>query len=455
MWSNIRSLDCTNRPEAVFEMAKELGLSGLAITDHEALCSHIVVNQLAEKYPELKIALGNEIYLTDTRDSGQKYYHFILIAKDEAGYLALKELSSTAWYYSYSDRGQERVPTLKSELRAAVEKYGKGHLIATSACIGGELSSNALLFAQAKAGNNIQAATEYYHNIVNFLDCCLNLFGEDFYIECAPAASEDQILVNQTLLSIANAYGVKMTLGNDSHYRRPEDRWIHKAFLNSREGEREVDKFYEYCYMKSSDEVRELLLQSFSDNTVIDKILANSLEIQNKITSFSLHHHEEIPDCKTDKIYDKGQHWFQPNTDFYDEWFSDRWPNLRRLSMSDDEKDRYWINQCMEGVIDMAGYNETYFDRLEEEARVKTIIGEKLQTNMFRYPITLQHYINLIWDCGSMVGAGRGSSCAALNHAALKVTQLDPVQWNLPFFRYLNEERVELGCLLLILPSCK
>ena len=61
-------------------------------------------------------------------------------------------------------------------------------------------------------------------------------------------------------------------------------------------------------------------------------------------------------------------------------------------------------------------FNETYLDELEEEARVKSIIGEKLETNMFQYPNTLQHYIDLIWDCGSMVGAGRGSSCAALNH---------------------------------------
>lgn len=54
-----------------------------------------------------------------------------------------------------------------------------------------------------------------------------------------------------------------------------------------------------------------------------------------------------------------------------------------------------------------------------------------------------------------MVGAGRGSSCAALNHYLMGITQLDPIEWELPFFRYLNEERIELGSLILILPSCK
>ena len=51
----------------------------------------------------------------------------------------------------------------------------------------------------------------------------------------------------------------------------------------------------------------------------------------------------------------------------------------------------------------------------------------------------------MIWDCGSMVGAGRGSSCAALNHYLMGITQLDPIEWDLPFFRYLNDERIELG----------
>ena len=74
---------------------------------------------------------------------------------------------------------------------------------------------------------------------------------------------------------------------------------------------------------------------------------------------------------------------------------------------------------------------------------------------MFKYPITLKYYIDMMWDCGSLVGAGRGSSCAALNHYLLGITQLDPIEWNLPFFRYMNDERVELGCLILILPSCK
>ena len=73
MYSNIRLLDCINRPKDLIDKAIELGLSGIAITDHECLSGHMEVNQYAqkikEKHPDFKIALGNEIYLVDERIS--------------------------------------------------------------------------------------------------------------------------------------------------------------------------------------------------------------------------------------------------------------------------------------------------------------------------------------------------------------------------------------------------
>lgn len=112
---------------------------------------------------------------------------------------------------------------------------------------------------------------------------------------------------------------------------------------------------------------------------------------------------------------------------------------------SDDKVNRYWVNKCVDKLEQLDLYNDTYLSRLEEEADIKQTISEKLETNMFSYPVTLEHYVNLFWECGSMVGAGRGSSCSGLNHYLLGITQLDPIKWNLPFWRYLNKERVELG----------
>jgi DNA polymerase-3 subunit alpha len=198
-YSNIRLLDSINRPKKLIDKAIELGLNGIVITDHECLSGHMEVNQYAkeikEKHPDFKIALGNEIYLVDERESGQKYYHFILIAKDEIGHKALRELSSLAWYNSYVDRGMERVPTLKRELTEIVNKY-PGHLIATTACMGGELSTNAYYMAMCEQVNDFENAKIYYENIVNFMKYTTDLFGDDFYIECAPSLAEDQKIIN-------------------------------------------------------------------------------------------------------------------------------------------------------------------------------------------------------------------------------------------------------------------
>ena len=119
-YSNLRLLDAINKPKNLIDYAIEIGLAGIAITEHECLSGSIEINKYAqeikEKHPDFKIAIGNEIYLTNTRDSGQKYYHFILISKDAEGHRQLRRLSSIAWLNSYFDRGLERVPTLKEDL---------------------------------------------------------------------------------------------------------------------------------------------------------------------------------------------------------------------------------------------------------------------------------------------------------------------------------------------------
>ena len=213
-YSNLRLLDSINRPEELIKTAEKLGLSGIAITDHECLSAHMEVNQFAKdflkEHPDFTIALGNEIYLTDTRDCGQKYYHFILLAKDEIGYKALKELSSIAWINSYIDRKMERVPTLKSELKNVMAQY-KGHVIATTACIGGELGSNLYPMYEAEVVGDTQTKSIYYNNIVKFIEFCINVFGKnDFYLECAPSTMKDQLVVNQKIYQVAKAYDLKI-----------------------------------------------------------------------------------------------------------------------------------------------------------------------------------------------------------------------------------------------------
>lgn len=402
------------------------------------------VNQYAKKLlttnPDFTIALGNEIYLTDDREPGQKYYHFILIAKDALGHKALRELSSIAWYNSYVDRRMERVPTTKEELTEVVLKY-KGHLIATTACIGGELGTNILHMLDCdRVGDTVNRMT-YHNNIIEFIQYCKNLFDDDFYIECAPSSAADQIAVNKMLLKIASAFDVKLVPGTDSHYLTSKERPIHKAYLNSKNGEREVDDFYEFSHLMDSNELYDLLKLSY-EQSIINEIVLNSLELQKKITFYSLERKQIIPKVEV-LDYKKTLHYFGVNNDLRDE-LECNWPTIKSLLLSDDIQERYWINECLNGLIDKGLWEYEYISRIETEADVLRFISGKLEDSLFAYFNTFKHYIDLFWDCGSIVGPGRGSATGFLSNYLLGITQLDPIRWNLPYWRFLNKERAEL-----------
>ena len=436
MYSNIRLLDCINRPKDLIDKAIELGLSGIAITDHECLSGHMEVNQYAqkikEKHPDFKIALGNEIYLVDERISGIKYYHFILIAKDAIGHKALREMSSTAWYNSYVDRGMERVPITKSELSDIMSRY-RGHIIASTACMGGELSTAAYNMALAEEVNDLISAQQFYNQICDFMNFCINTFGDDFYIECAPSTAEDQCQTNRKLYRIAQAYNIPMVVGTDAHYLTKDDRFVHKSYLNSKGGEREVDSFYEFAHLMTYEEVCDLLTKCFDDMSIAKTILYNSNRVKDKISDYSLERKQMIPKVDV-KYYSPSSAW---------EW--DFYPTLRYLLASDNDQERYWVNECINKLIEMGlDGNPEYAQRLEIEADIIKFIGEKLDDCLFAYFNTFKHYIDLFWECGSTVGPGRGSATGFLSNYLLGITQLDPIRWNLPYWRFLNKERAEL-----------
>ena len=445
--SNIRLLDCINRPKALIDKAIELGLSGIAITDHECLSAHMEVNQYAKKiketHPDFKIALGNEIYLVDERGSKQKYYHFILIAKDAEGHRALREMSSIAWYNAYVDRGMERVPITKRELKEVMERY-KGHVIATTACMGGELSTLAydMSLAEDKGDKKIQQLC--YDNIINFMKFCLEVFGTDFYIECAPSTAEDQKRVNRKLWKIAHAYDIPMVIGTDAHYLTKEDRFVHKAYLNSKGGEREVDDFYEFARLMDFDEAEEILAESFDRHRdIAEQIIKNTLLIQNKIEEYSLERKQIVPKVKV-PFYESYQiYQMLPEDISWD--FASKWPTLDRIMAAGNDQERYWLAECEASMLEKGFINKPeYWDRLEIEADVINYIGEKLDDCLFAYFNTFKHYIDLFWECGSTVGPGRGSATGFLSNYLLGITQLDPIRWGLPYWRFLNKERAEL-----------
>ena len=397
-----------------------MGLTGIAITDHECLSSHIEVNKYAKKLlssnPDFTIALGNEIYLVDERISGQKYYHFILIAKDEIGHKALRELSSIAWYNLYVDRRMERVPITKDELARIVLKY-KGHLIATTACIGGELGTNILHMLDCDRVNDINNRMIYHNQIVEFIQYCQNLFDDDFYIECAPASTKDQIEVNKMALKIANVFNVKVVPGTDSHYLTVKERPIHKAYLNSKDGEREVDDFYEFSHLMDVEEATQLLEYSYDTETILT-IFKNSEELRKKISFYSLERKQIIPKVKV-----KDYPALNVESDFTG-YYKSEWdfPTIDDLLNSNNIQERYWINECLNSLREKDLFKTEYLKRIEIEADVIKYIGEGLEDCLFAYFNTFKHYIDLFWECGSIVGPGRGSATGFLSNYLLGIT---------------------------------
>ena len=346
--SNFRLLDCINKLPALIERGKQIGLSGLAITDHETIAQSIRVCKLQKDNPDFKIAIGNEIYLTDTRDKNQKYYHYILIAKDFEGHKQLRRLSSKAWMNSYYDRGMERVPTLKEELFEEVMN-NPGHLIATSACIGGELGSSILNLTTSRQIGDINTETASYRQIKQFLEFNQQLFGPDFYLEIAPATSDDQIIVNKMINKLSSLYNIPIVIGDDSHYLTKEDRYVHKAYLNSKGGERETDLFYEYAYLQDEDDIKKNLEPSEID---IDKCCENSIELMNKIEIYDLLHSQTIPMVPV-KDYPKFDYKDPakvsiPKINIFD---STDYPEIYRMYCSEDKYERYWINECINKII--------------------------------------------------------------------------------------------------------
>lgn len=440
MFSNFRLIDSINRPKDMILKAHELGMKGIALTDHETVAGHVEwlksekELKAAGKIPEdFKCACGNEIYLVDDRNNIERYWHYILIAKDTVGHRALRELSSIAWYNGFSSRGLYRVPTEKKELEQIVHKYPNS-LIATTACLGGELPHFVAELVKAEKKGDEFEVYDWKMKIDSFIRWNLDLFGEDFYIEIAAASSKDQIKFNKRVVSIAAAYNIKIVIGSDAHYLTSKERPVHKAYLNSKDGEREVDDFYTYSHMMDNIEAFEYLKDSDFTEDDFKNFCDNSMEIYNKIGTYDIFRKPIIPRVDV-KDYPKSDPPFT---------WKELYPTLTYLLNSDNIQERYWVNECLTAICEKHLESKEYFTALETEARVIKVVGEKLGNCLYEYFNTFQHMINLFWECGSIVGPGRGSAVCFLSNYLLGITQLDPLQWGLKYWRFLNEERVEL-----------
>lgn len=463
-YSNIRMLDSISQLPQLFERARELGLNGLAITDHESLSGHIKAIKYVEdkrstyqkKYEKeenenkkelikkeldywnnFKLILGNEIYLTRnnlTKENyvkGQdKYYHFILLAKDPEGHKQLRRLSSSAWSHSFR-QFIERVPTYKSDIERIVGE-NPGHLVASTACLGSEFAN--LIMKYLKEGRkNVK-------EIDSFIEWCINIFGkDDFYIELQASASEDQEIYNACALAYAKARGLKTIITTDAHYLKKEDRPIHKSYLNAGEGDREVDEFYSGTYLMDAEEIRSYLTKNISIED-INLMLENTNEIGNKIEQYNLNHKPVIPRVDVGNIREFPIPEKVLNS-----------PYLMKFFHSEDDQDRKLFSLILEGMNNKFTQEETdrlkLWERLEMEAEELWELSQKIEDSLSAYLITVRQLIRIIWKEGdSLVGPSRGSAMGFLMNYLIDITQIAPVDKGVEMFhwRFINKDRASM-----------
>lgn len=442
-YSNIRIIDSINTIEKIINRAFELGLNAVAITDHDTVSGHIKAlnyyNQKKKENPDskTKLILGNEIYLTrsglnsETHQKGEKFYHFLLLAKDNEGHRQLRELSTRAWRRGYY-KNLMRTPTFIEDL---IEVVGEnpGHLVATTACLSGFTGTMFMMNEYAEIGR--------------FLDQMSSIFGEgNFYIELQPSKGADQIAYNKHM--IINFWGeFPFIFTTDAHYTYKEDREIHKLFLQSKSGaDRDVDIYYSDAYIMDYNEINALF-GTYISQPKIEAMRLNTIKIAEMVGKYDLSHEQIVPKIKYDKVFDKKiqnevRELFKANG-------SSNYSFLNSfLAAPETSPDGYLMHLIIEGY-----YNKLMGSSVPVEERLKRLdyeleqiheISLRIEQPLSEYFITIGKIIEIIWnEADSLVGVGRGSAVGFLINYLVGITQIDPMtqMLYLPPWRFMHKSR--------------
>ena len=430
-YSNIRLRDCIIKVEDAFRYADELGYNVLGFTDHECVSSYIKILKTAKKYPNIKPILGNEIYLcrnglnaSNYNKENDRYYHFILWAKDKEGIRQIFEISTRAWMRSYMARGMRRVPTYYQDLFDIIGS-NPGHVIGSTACLGGALPTQIL---RGTSENKLEMWIEQMDEI----------FGNgNFYLEMQPSNNREQIIVNKKLLEFSKKYRVPYIITTDSHYLKKEDRIVHKAYLNAQNGDREVDEFYATTYMMDTAELESYF--KYFDKDTLEIAYHNILEIKDNCEDFSLLKPLKIPElfwCNVKHYSDRNVHIF-----------IDLMPTLEKFYHSPYRSDRYLVDAIIKGIESHPDLqNQQAYNEINSNLEMTWVSSQVNKANWSAYYLNLQKIIDLCWEAGSVVGPGRGSGVGFILLYVLGITQINPLREKTRTFpwRFLNPDRVSV-----------
>ncbi|MDF2677663.1 MAG: dnaE [Bacillota bacterium] len=378
-------LDGACRIKELIKKAKELNMDSLAITDHGAMYGVVEFFKQAKK-EGIKPILGFEAYVTPRNmfdkdpQKDKNQYHLVLLAENYEGYKNLLKICSAGFVDGFYYKPRVDYDFLR--------KHSKG-IIALSACLAGEVQNNIL-------ENNYEEAKSkalLYKEI----------FGENnFYLELQDHGMEEQQAVNEKVIKLSKETGIGLVATNDIHYINKEDAHFHDVLLciqtqkTVNDSDRMKFPSTEF-YLKSYEEMSALFPKEAIENTV------KVAERCNVELDFETVH---LPEFKVPSGYTK--------TGYFKE-ICNKGLKERYAEISEDIQQRldYEIS-----IIEQMGYVD--------------------------YFLIVWDFIKYARDNNIMVGPGRGSAAGSLVAYSMKITNIDPLKYNLIFERFLNPERVSM-----------
>jgi DNA polymerase-3 subunit alpha len=389
-------LDGASGIKALVRRARELGMDALAITDHGNMFGAKEFHDAATAV-SIKPIIGCEIYVARTTLEDKTSVedrsgdHLILLAKNMTGYRNLVKLVSEAWI-----RGFYYKPRIDKHL---LRKHHEG-LIASSACLAGET-------AQEMLSGNVKGAEEA---LLSYKE----IFGEDYYLEIQrhetidPSADTTVFPQQQRVIAayreMAAKYNVKIIATNDVHFIMADDAEAHDRLICLNTG-KDIDdpkrlRYTKQEYLKSEEE----MLAVFAD---IPEAVINTSEVAGKVEYYSLASEPIMPD-------------FAIPPDFKD-------------------KDEYLRHLTMKGAAERWGtITPELQTRLDFELSVIRNMGFP------GYFLIVQDFLRAAREMGVWVGPGRGSAAGSTVAYALRITDIDPIKYNLLFERFLNPDRISM-----------
>ncbi|MHB8232862.1 MAG: DNA polymerase III subunit alpha [bacterium] len=406
----------------IINKAIEFDMPSVAVTDHGNMFGAIEFYEKAVK-KGVKPIIGCEMYVSKSdmklKNANEKYYyHLILLAKNEEGYQNLSKLVSKSYLEGFY---------YKPRIDKNILKDNHKGLIALSACIKGEIPYN---IVQGKY-DAAEESLKYY----------LDLFKDDFYLEMQVQGMKEQLAANKGLLELSKKYGVPLVATNDCHYLLKDDYEAHDVLLCIQTGKTVEDndrmKFStKDLYFRSQEEMKEI----FSEYP--PEVISNTKVIAEKCNfSFKL----------------KGEYRFPQFKEFKDREDNNSDDNCPRGSMppaccaSNHSVSDYFEQKAREGFEEVFIKNptkaaagsylnapETYKKRLDMEIEVIK------KSNFAGYFLIVSDFIKYAKEHNIPVGPGRGSAAGSLAAYCLKITEIDPIKYDLMFERFLNPERISM-----------